>query len=75
LLDKLRGRRIEARLLYKDAEYQVRSPGDFVRCAVTGVEIDVTNLKYWSVERQEAYVDCAAAVKRHLELRDQAKDR
>ena len=31
------------------------SPGDFVRCAVTGEPIMLPDLRYWSVELQEAY--------------------
>ena len=38
-----------------------------MRCAVTGVEIPLDELKYWSVARQEAYVDAAASLKRYQE--------
>ena len=31
------------------------TPGDFVRCAVTGEPIALPDLRYWSVELQEAY--------------------
>jgi hypothetical protein len=37
-------------------------PGAFVRCAVTGVEIPLDELKYWSVERQEAYASPEAVM-------------
>jgi len=63
------GRGGEARLRYLDGEFQVVSPGGFVRCAVTGVSIPLDELKYWSVARQEAYVDAAAALKRYQETR------
>lgn len=53
----------EAVLRYGDAEFSVLKPGAFVRCAVTGARIPLAALKYWSVERQEAYVDAAAALK------------
>jgi hypothetical protein len=59
----------EARVRYLDADFQVVSPGTHVRCAVTGQRIALDELKYWSVERQEAYVDAAASLKRELELR------
>ena len=59
----------EARVRYADGEFQVLGAGEFVRCAVTGDVIALADLKYWSVERQEAYVDAAASLKRHLELR------
>ena len=57
----------EARLRYLDGDYQVLVPGTFVRCAVTGIEIPIDELKYWSVARQEAYTDAAAALKRFQE--------
>ena len=31
-------------------------------CAVTGKPIPLHELKYWSVERQEAYADAAASL-------------
>ncbi|WP_068080947.1 DUF2093 domain-containing protein [Polycladidibacter stylochi] len=57
----------EAKLLYLDADFQVESPGSFVRCAVTGQNIPLDDLKYWSVSRQEAYIDTDAAFKRYQE--------
>jgi hypothetical protein len=57
----------EARLRYLDADYQVLKEGDFVRCAVTGRPIRIDELRYWSVARQEAYIDAAASLRRHLE--------
>jgi len=57
----------EARLRYLDGDFQVLMPGAFVRCAVTGVEIPLDEVKYWSVARQEAYADAAAALKRYQE--------
>ena len=53
----------EARVRYLDGDFQVISPGSFVRCAVTGTQIPLEELRYWSVERQEAYVDAAASLK------------
>ena len=44
------------------------SPGDFVRCAVTGESIPLDELKYWSVARQEAYISAAASLKREMEV-------
>lgn len=52
----------EARIHYLDSDYQVVAPGTFVKCAVTGKTILLDDLKYWSVARQEAYVDAAAAL-------------
>jgi hypothetical protein len=55
----------EARIRYLDGDFQVISPGSYVRCAVTGVQIPLDELRYWSVTRQEAYVDAAASLKAH----------
>lgn len=63
------GRGGEARLKYLDGDFQVMSPGTFVRCAVTGIEIPLDELKYWSVARQEAYVDAQTSMARELEDR------
>ena len=52
-------------LRYLVGDFQVLTPGSFVRCAVTGADIPLDELKYWSVERQEAYVDAAASLSRH----------
>lgn len=60
----------EARIRYLDADYQVLVPGAFVRCAVTGKMIPLDELKYWSVERQEPYIDVEASLKREMELRN-----
>lgn len=66
--DRLFGFKGEARVKYLDSDFQVMAPGDFVRCAVTGKPIPITELKYWSVERQEPYASAEAAVKRYREL-------
>ena len=50
----------EAKIRYLDGDYQVLSPGTFVRCAMTGDIIPLDELKYWSVERQAPYVDARA---------------
>jgi hypothetical protein len=43
----------------------VISPGAYVRCAVTNVQILLEDLKYWSVDRQEAYATPEAVMERH----------
>lgn len=45
----------EAELQYLDGEYRVVRPGAFVRCGVTGHPIALDELRYWSVDLQEAY--------------------
>lgn len=52
----------EAVIEYRDAEFAVLKPGAFVRCAVTGVKIPLPALRYWNVDKQEAYADAAAAL-------------
>lgn len=60
-----RGNTGEAVVAYGDGTMRVVKPGSFVRCAVTGLDIPLDELKYWSVERQEAYADAAASLSRH----------
>lgn len=57
----------EAQLRYLDGDFQVVSPGTFVRCAVTGTAIPLDELKYWSVARQEAYADAEISLNREIE--------
>ncbi len=52
----------EAKIRYLDADFQILSPGSYVVCAVTGKHILIDELKYWSVARQEPYVDAAASL-------------
>ena len=66
--ERLFGLRGEARLRYFDGEFQVLIPGDFVRCAVSGEPIALTDLRYWSVELQEAYATAEIAFARHRGL-------
>ncbi len=67
--EKMFGARGEARVRYLDGEFQVLSPGEYVRCAVTGEQIPLQDLRYWSVELQEAYATPAASLERYRELR------
>ena len=53
----------EAELKYLDGDFRIVRPGAFVRCAVTGAAIPLEELKYWSVERQEAYATPQAVMK------------
>jgi hypothetical protein len=62
------GRGGEARVRYLDGDFQILSPGHFVRCVVTGREVPLEELRYWSVARQEPYADAAAAFRRAREL-------
>lgn len=58
----------EARIRYLDGDFQVASPGSFVRCAVTGESIPLDELRYWNVARQEAYLTAAISLKREIDL-------
>lgn len=62
----------EARLLYLDADFEVLKPGRFVTCAVTNRRIPLEDLRYWSVDAQEAYFDAETALKRWKQLRERA---
>ena len=54
----------EAEVKYLDGDFRVVRPGAFVRCAVTNVPIPLEELKYWSVELQEAYATPEAVLQR-----------
>ena len=54
----------EAVVEYLDSNLRLVKPGAYVRCGVTGVPIPLDQLKYWSVERQEAYAGPEAVLKR-----------
>lgn len=53
-----------AQLHYLDGSFRILAHGDHVVCAVTNQPIPVTELRYWSVERQEPYVSAEAAMQR-----------
>lgn len=52
----------EARLHYMAGTFRMLAEGDHVRCAVTGTRIPLENLRYWSVRRQQPYLDAAASL-------------
>ena len=68
LMDRFIAPRL-ARLQYLDADYKILQEGEFVVCAVTGQQIPVGELRYWNVERQEAYASSAIAFRRELATR------
>ena len=45
----------EAHIQYLDGDFRILRPGSFVRCGVTGKSIALDELRYWSVDLQEAY--------------------
>lgn len=62
----------EAKLRFLDGEFQIVEPGDYVLCAVSGGKIALTDLRYWSVELQEAYASAEHSLQRYLETREPA---
>ncbi len=50
-----------ARLHYGPNGFRILGQGDHVPCARTGARIPLDELRYWSVERQEAYATPLAA--------------
>jgi hypothetical protein len=59
-----RGGSGEAVVEYLDSNLKVIRPGAFVRCGVTGQIIPLEELRYWSVERQEAYASPEIVLRR-----------
>lgn len=53
-----------ATLIYGHNGFRVVKPGKFIICAVTGEAVALEELRYWSVERQEAYASCEIATRR-----------
>ena len=64
MLNKLERSNGEAVVKYLDSNLRIVKPGAFVRCAVTGQEIPLDELKYWSVELQEPYATPEAVMQR-----------
>lgn len=65
----------EAKLRYLDGEFQVLTPGSFVRCAVTDQPIPIETLRYWSVELQEPYASARVSLERFLQVKGRPGDR
>ena len=53
-----------AQLHYGDGEYAVLKPGRYVVCAVSGRQVALDALRYWSVARQEPYAGAREALAR-----------
>ncbi|MEG9862172.1 MAG: DUF2093 domain-containing protein [Parvularculales bacterium] len=56
----------QAQLSYGPGEFYIISSGKFVRCGVTGAPITLEELKYWSIEHQEAYASAEISFRRVL---------
>lgn len=55
-----------ATLFYQANGFRVISPGTHVLCGASGEPVPLEALRYWSVERQEAYASAALATARLL---------
>lgn len=60
-----------AQLHFGDGEYVILRQGDYVICAVSGQKIALSDLRYWSVDLQEAYASAEISFKRYQELQSQ----
>ncbi|AQR74061.1 DUF2093 domain-containing protein [Sphingomonas sp. LM7] len=52
-----------AKLHYMANSFRVLAAGDHVACAVSGEQIPLEMLRYWSAERQEPYASAEQAAK------------
>ena len=55
-----------AKLHYMANGFRVLAHGDHVVCAVSGEKVALEALRYWSIDRQEAYATPEAATKAAL---------
>ena len=55
-----------AELIYGPNGFRVMRTGSHVLCAITGRQIPLEELRYWSVERQEPYASPEVSTRRHL---------
>ena len=54
----------EAEIEFLDGDFRIVKPGAYVRCAVTKEPIAIDELRYWDVDRQEAYSTPQAKLER-----------
>jgi hypothetical protein len=55
-----------ALLFYQPNGFRVLSPGTHVICAASGEQVALEALRYWCVERQEAYASAELSTRRLL---------
>ena len=60
----------KAKLQYKHNSFDIIEEGNFVICAISGKEIQLENLNYWSVELQEAYFSPLEVNERYKKLKN-----
>lgn len=66
--EKFIGLKGEAKVHFMSNDYQIISPGSFVKCAVTKQAIPINQLRYWNVELQEAYASAEISLQRYKEI-------
>jgi hypothetical protein len=57
-----------AQVEFLDGDYKIRKPGAYVVCAATGAHVALEDLRYWNVDRQEAYAGPEAKLLRLKQL-------
>ena len=55
-----------AKLAFGPNGFRVMKPGQYVLCAVSGEQIPLEELRYWSVDLQEAYASAEIATRRSI---------
>lgn len=55
----------EAKLKYYAGSFDILTQGNYVICAVSKKQIDLQDLRYWSVELQEAYFSPTEVAKKN----------
>lgn len=58
-----------ARVHYMANGFRLLSAGDHVLCAITGAQIPLDELRYWSVTRQEPYASAEISTRAALSKR------
>ena len=55
-----------ATLIYGPNGFRVVRPGHYVLCAMSGVQVPLEELRYWSVDRQEPYASAELSTRAAL---------
>ncbi len=64
----------EAKIKYGDNDFTILVAGNYVRCAVSGAHIPLDELRYWSVDQQEAYRGPEEAMQRWKQVHEAKKN-
>jgi hypothetical protein len=57
-----------AEIEYLDGDFKIKRPGAYVVCAATAAHVAIEDLRYWNVDRQEAYAGPEAKLLRLKQL-------